>query len=431
MGVDVGRSANLPRGLVDRFRARDGVWPDDTGCSMLHVDMDAFYASVEIRDRPELATRPVVVGGTANRGVVASANYLAREFGVRSAMPTSHARRLAPHAVFVSPNFARYQEVSRGVMSIFRDVTPLVEPLSLDEAFLDVSGALKRMRSSPAQVAQLIRAQVEQAHGITCSVGVAPTKFLAKLASGMCKPDGMMVVPQDEVLSFLHPLPVSALWGVGQRTAEQLDRVGLETVADVAATPLPRLRRLIGVALAEHLHALAQGHDDRPVVPHTREKSIGAEETFEVDHFDRELLRRELLRLSERSAATLRARGLRGRTVSIKVRFSDFTTITRSRTLRVATDVTQEVYKTASTLLDEQVPPGAVRLIGVRIEQLVEGDDGEQLMFDAPERGWREAEQAADQARSKFGTAAIRPASLLGQGPTRSGLKEPKPDREP
>jgi len=427
--VVVGRSANLPRGLVDRFLARGDVWPDDTGCSMLHVDMDAFYASVEIRDRPELARKPVVVGGTANRGVVASANYIAREFGVRSAMPTSHARRLAPHAVFVPPNFARYQEVSRGVMSIFRDITPLVEPLSLDEAFLDVSGALKRMRLGPAQIAKLIREQVQQAHGITCSVGVAPTKFLAKLASGMCKPDGFMVVPRAEVLSFLHPLPVSALWGVGQRTAENLDRVGLETVADVAATPLPRLRRLIGVALAEHLHALAQGHDDRPVVPSTREKSIGAEETFEVDHFDRELLRRELLRLSERSTATLRSRGLRGRTVSIKVRFSDFTTITRSKTLRVATDVTQEVYKTASTLLDEQVPPGAVRLIGVRIEQLVEGDDGEQLMFDAPERGWREAEQAADQARSKFGTAAIRPASLLGQGPGRSGHDEPKPER--
>lgn len=425
----MGRSANLPRGLVDRFLVRGDTWPDDTGCTMLHVDMDAFYASVEIRDQPELAGKPVVVGGTANRGVVAAANYVAREFGVRSAMPIAHARRLAPHAVFVAPNFARYQEVSRGVMSILRAITPLVEPLSLDEAFLDVSGALKRLRSSPAQIAAVIRAQVEEAHGITCSVGVAPTKFLAKLASGMCKPDGALVVPRTEVLSFLHPLPVSALWGVGQRTAEQLDRVGLETVADVAATPLPRLRKVLGVALAEHLHALAQGHDDRPVVPSTREKSIGAEETFEVDHFDRGLLRRELLRLAERSTATLRSRGLRGRTVSIKVRFADFTTITRSKTLRVATDVTHEVYRTASTLLDEQVPAGAVRLIGVRIEQLVEGDGGEQLMFDAPERGWREAEQAADQARSRFGRAAIRPASLLAQAPARSGLNEPKPDR--
>ncbi|QFZ22595.1 DNA polymerase IV [Saccharothrix syringae] len=424
----MGRSADLPRGLVDRFLARGDRWPDDTGCPMLHVDMDAFYASVEIRDRPELVDRPVVVGGTAHRGVVASANYLAREFGVRSAMPTAHARRLAPHAVFVPPNFTRYQEVSRGVMAIFRDITPLVEPLSLDEAFLDVSGALRRLRLTPAGVARSVREQVEAAFGITCSVGVAPTKFLAKLASGMCKPDGLMVVPRSEVLTFLHPLPVSALWGVGKRTAEQLARVGLETVADVAATPLPRLRRVLGVALAEHLHALAQGHDDRPVVPSTREKSIGAEETFEVDHFDRELLKRELLRLSERSAASLRARGLRGRTVSIKVRFADFTTITRSKTLRVATDVTQEVYQTAAALLAEQVPAGAVRLIGVRIEQLVEGDGGEQLMFDAPERGWREAEQAADQARSRFGRAAVRPASLLTGGPARSGERAPRPE---
>ncbi|GGP48732.1 DNA polymerase IV [Saccharothrix coeruleofusca] len=425
----MGRSADLPRGLLDRFLARGDQWPDDTGCPMLHVDMDAFYASVEIRDRPELAGRPVVVGGTAHRGVVASANYLAREFGVRSAMPTAHARRLAPHAVFVPPNFARYQEVSRGVMAIFRDITPLVEPLSLDEAFLDVSGALRRLRATPAAVARSIREQVERAHGITCSVGVAPTKFVAKLASGMCKPDGMMVVPRAEVLQFLHPLPVSALWGVGKRTAEQLERVGLERVADVAAMPLPRLRRVVGGALADHLHALARGHDDRPVVPSTREKSIGAEETFEVDHHDRELLRRELLRLSERTSATLRARGLRGRTVSIKVRFADFTTITRAKTLRVATDVTREVYRTAATLLDEQVPPGAVRLIGVRVEQLVQGEDGEQLVLDAPERGWREAEQAADQARTRFGTAAVRPASLLGARPGRADEDRPKPDR--
>ncbi|WP_235921677.1 DNA polymerase IV [Lentzea tibetensis] len=425
----MGRSGNLPRGLVDRFRARDGVWPDDTGCPMLHVDMDAFYASVEIRERPELASVPVVVGGVGGRGVVCSANYLAREYGVRSAMPTAHARRLAPHAVFLPPQFSLYSETSRGVMAIFRDITPLVEPLSLDEAFLDVGGALRRLGLTSAGVGELVRERVYEAHQITCSVGVGPTKFLAKLASGMCKPDGMMVVPRGAVLDFLHPLPVSALWGVGAKTAARLEQVGLETVADVAATPLPRLRRMIGVALAEHLHALSQGHDDRKVVPEYREKSVGAEETFEVDHYDRSLLRRELLRLAERSAGSLRAKGLRGRTVSIKVRFSDFTTITRSRTLSVPTDVTQEVYRTAAELLETQVPEGAVRLIGVRVEQLIESDaDGEQLMFDAPERGWREAEQAADQARSRFGNLAIRPASLLGATPERSGEFEPKPE---
>jgi DNA polymerase-4 len=424
----MGRSANLPRGLRDRFRARDGVWPDDTGCRMLHVDMDAFYASVEIRERPELASVPVVVGGIGGRGVVCSANYLARTFGVRSAMPTAHARRLAPHAVYLPPQFDLYQEVSRGVMAIFRDITPLVEPLSLDEAFLDVGGALRRLGLTSGGVGELIRARVFDSFGVTCSVGVASTKFLAKLASGMCKPDGMMVVPADAVLEFLHPLPVSSLWGVGAKTAARLEEKGLETVADVAATPLPRLRRMIGVAMAEHLFALASGVDERDVVVSAREKSIGAEETFEVDHLDRAVLRRELLRLSERSAGSLRAKGLCGRTVSIKVRFADFTTITRSRTLPVATDVTQEVYRTAVELLDTQVPPGAVRLIGVRIEGLDNADSAQQLIFDAPERGWREAEQAADQARSRFGSLAVRPASLLGNSPERTAEPEPKPE---
>jgi DNA polymerase-4 len=221
---------------------------------------------------------------------------------------------------------------------------------------------------------------------------------------------------------------VSALWGVGRRTAERLADAGLEKVADVAAAPLPRLRRIIGNALAEHLHPLAHGYDDRAVIPESAEKSIGAEETFEVDHFDRAVLKRELLRLAERTAGSLRKRGLRGRTLSIKVRYSDFTTITRSRTLLVATDVTQEIYKVACQLLEEQAPPGAVRLIGVRMEQLGQ-DAAEQLLLDAPETGWREADQAADKARAKFGLGAIGPASLLREGPQRSGQTEPKPDR--
>jgi DNA polymerase-4 len=424
----VGRSGDLPRGLVERFVARDGQWPDDAGCPILHVDMDAFYASVEIRERPELKGKPVVVGGVGNRGVVSSANYIARKYGVRSAMPTSRARRLCPHAVYVSPTFGLYQEVSRGVLAIFRDITPLVEPLSLDEAFLDVSGALRRLGLTPGQIGDQIRQRVEAEHAITCSVGVAPTKFVAKLASGLCKPDGMLVVPKADVLDFLHPLPVSALWGVGKRTAERMVEVGLERVADVAAAPLPRLRRIIGNALAEHLHPLSLGYDDRAVVAESVDKSVGAEETFEVDHWDRKLLKRELLRLSEKTASALRGRGLRGRTVSIKVRFADFTTISRSRTLLVATDVTQEIFKLACQLLEEQTPPGAIRLIGVRVEQLSQ-DGAEQLLLDAPESGWREADQAADRARAKFGFGAIRPASLLREAPERSGATEPRPDR--
>jgi DNA polymerase-4 len=411
----MGRSGDLPRGLVDRYKARDGRWPDDTGCPVLHVDMDAFFASVEIRERPELADRPVVVGGTGGRGVVSSANYLARTYGVRSAMPTAHARRLCPHAVFLPPTFALYTEASAGVMAIFREITPLVEPLSLDEAFLDVAGALRRLRMTPAQIGEQVRARVVADWGITCSVGVSSTKFVAKLASGLAKPDGMLVVPRTDILDFLHPLPVSALWGVGKKTAERLSGIGLNRVGDVAALPVARLRRAIGVAAAEHLHALANGHDNRAVVPESVDKSVGAEETFEVDQTDREVLKQELLRLSERTAATLRRRDLRGRTVSIKVRFGDFTTITRSRTLPVATDVTQEIYRTACRLLDEQTPPGAVRLVGVRVEQLEEGAaGGQQLLLDAPERGWRDADQAADLARAKFGGAAIRPATLLG-----------------
>lgn len=419
----MGRSGDLPRGLVDRYKAKDGGWPDDTGCPVLHVDMDAFFASVEIRERPELADKPVVVGGTGGRGVVSSANYLARTYGVRSAMPTAHARRLCPHAVFLPPTFSLYTEASAGVMSIFREITPLVEPLSLDEAFLDVAGALRRLRLTPGQIGERIRARVAEEWGITCSVGVSSTKFVAKLASGLAKPNGMLVVPKTDVLEFLHPLPVSALWGVGKKTAERLTAIGLNRVGDVAATPLARLRRSVGVAAAEHLHALANGHDDRAVVPESVDKSVGAEETFEVDHTDRDVLKQELLRLSERTAATLRRRNLRGRTVSIKVRFGDFTTITRSRTLAVATDVTQELYRTACRLLDEQTPPGAVRLIGVRVEQLEEGTEGQQLLLDAPERGWRDADQAADQARAKFGGAAIRPASLLGNRPDPTGQR--------
>ena len=412
----MGRSGDLPRGLVDRYKARDGRWPDDAGCAVLHVDMDAFFASVEIRERPELADKPVVVGGTGGRGVVSSANYIARTYGVRSAMPTAHARKLCPQAVFLPPTFELYTAASSGVMAIFREITPLVEPLSLDEAFLDVSGALRRLRMTPGQIGELVRTKVSAEWGITCSVGISATKFVAKLASGLAKPDGMLVVPKTDILAFLHPLPVSALWGVGKKTAERMSAIGLNRVADVAAMPLPRLRRAIGNAAAEHLHALANGHDDRAVVPESAEKSVGAEETFEVDQTDREVVKQELLRLSERTASTLRRRDLRGRTVSIKVRFTDFTTITRSRTLIVATDGTQEIYRTACRLLDEQTPPGAIRLIGVRVEQLDEGGaGGEQLFLDAPERGWRDADQAADLARAKFGGGAVRPATLLGQ----------------
>ncbi len=297
---------------------RDAL-PDDTGCHILHVDMDAFYASVEIRDRPELAGRPVIVGGASGRGVVLSATYPARAFGVRSAMPVTRARRLCPHAVFLPPRHGLYSSVSKEVMAVFRSITPDVEPLALDEAFLDVSGALRRL-GTPAGIGELIRRQVSQQQGITCSVGVASSKFVAKLASVHCKPDGLLVIPAHGVIDFLHPLPVAALWGVGERTGQALARLGLRTVADIAHTPADTLERDLGQAAAAHLHALAWGRDPRKVTPGVHEKSIGAEETFPVDIDDPEVIRRELLRLSGRTARGLRSADCAARTIVVKLR---------------------------------------------------------------------------------------------------------------
>ncbi len=367
---------------------------DDTGCPVLHVDMDAFYASVELRARPELRGTPVIVGGGGSRGVVLSATYEARRFGVYSAMPMARARRLCPRAMVLPPHFDTYVEVSSGVMEIFRSITPLVEPLSLDEAFLDVAGARRRL-GRPAAIGELIRARIADEQGITCSVGVASTKFVAKLASTRCKPDGLQVVPRDDVVSFLHPLPVSALWGVGERTEEALSRLGLRTVGDVANTPLATLQRALGPASGAHLSALAWGRDNREVIPHEPDRSIGAEETFARDVDDPQVVRRELLRLAERTAVRLRAASLQGRTVSIKVRFADFTTITRARTLPETTDVAREIYLTACALYDALgLERARIRLVGIRVEGLVDTTrQPRQLLLGERDHGRRDAER--------------------------------------
>ncbi|HMD91122.1 MAG TPA: DNA polymerase IV [Trebonia sp.] len=395
---------------------------------MLHVDMDAFYASVELRDRPDLAGQPVVVGGLGARSVVLSATYEARAFGVRSAMPVGRARRLCPQGVFIPPRHGLYGEVSKEVMAIFRAVTPEVEPLSLDEAFLDVSGALRRL-GPPARIAELIRAQVREQQGITCSVGVAPCKFVAKIASAHCKPDGLLVVPVTGLLDFLHPLPASALWGVGDRAEEVLGRLGLRTVGDIAHVPLATLRRELGAA-GEHLWSLAWGRDERTVVPRREEKSVGAEETFPADVDDPEVIRRELLRLSGRTARALRAAGCVARTISVKLRLANFKTITRSRTLAEPTDVAREIYTTACALyegsgLDSRA---RLRLVGVRAAGLRPAQAAtRQLAFDDRPVGWREAEQAIDQIARRFGTDAVRPAALV---PTdRADRQPPAPGR--
>ncbi len=389
--------------------------PDDTGCHILHVDMDAFYASVEIRDRPELAAAPVIVAGAGPRSVVLSATYPARTFGVRSAMPVARARRLCPHAIFIPPRHGHYAAVSREVMAIFRAVTPEVEPLALDEAFLDVSGALRRL-GSPARIGQLIRAQVSEQQGITCSVGVATTKFVAKLASVHCKPDGLLVIPADQVLEFLHPLPVAALWGVGAQTGQVLARLGLRTVADIAHAPQAALERDLGRAVAAHLTALASGRDDRRVRPGAPEKSIGAEETFPRDVIDPEVIRRELLRLSGRTARGLRASGCAARTVVVKLRLASFKTITRSRTLADPTDVAQQIYLTACALYSASGlgPQARLRLVGVRATGLVPAAGAAtQLALGESPAPWREAERAVDRIAGRFGADTVRPAALV------------------
>jgi DNA polymerase IV len=399
---------------------------DDTGCSILHVDMDAFYASVELRDRPELVGRPVIVGHPAGRGVVLSATYEARAFGVRSAMPVGRARRLCPQAIFIPPRHGIYGAVSREVMRIFRDVTPEVEPLSLDEAFLDVSGARRRL-GRPAEIGQLIRRQVVEQQAITCSVGVAVNQFVAKLASVHCKPDGLLVIPAGGVLDFLHPLPVAALWGVGEQTGKILARLGLRTVGDIAATPVDVLERDLGRAAAAHLSALAAGRDDRRVERAVQEKSIGAEETFAEDIGDPEFIRRELLRLSGRTAQGLRSGGYAARTVTVKLRRADFSTITRSRTLSEPTDVANRIYATACALYEGAgLSPGTrLRLVGVRATGLVSSTAAAtQLTLGERPESWRDAERAVDRIASRFGVGSVRPATLVGPHPN-----ETAPDR--
>ena len=405
----MGRSQSLPRGGDPHFGA-DG---DDQGCTILHVDMDAFFAAVEVRRRPELRGRPVIVGGTGPRGVVSSASYEARRYGVRSAMPTSRARSLCPRGVFLSPEFAAYSAVSRAVMEIFREVTPLVEPISSDEAFLDVAGA-RRLFGRPVEIARRIRARVAEQERLTCSVGVASTKFVAKLASTRSKPDGLLVVPAARTLEFLHPLPVGALWGVGERAEQTLRRLGLTTVGEVAQAPPRMLRDALGEAAAAHLTELAQGRDPRRVSPDRVEKSIGAETTFDTDVTDRAVLRRTLLWLAEKVGARLRAAGQVGRVVSIKIRYEDFRTISRSRTLENPTDVAREILTTGWQLLTALDPVTPVRLVGIRVERLAAATDApRQLVFGEPEHGWREAEAAADAVVARFGRSAVRPASLL------------------
>ncbi len=409
--------------------------------SVLHVDMDAFYASVELLDDPTLAGRPVIVGGTGNRGVVASCSYEARAWGVRSAMPSVRARRLCPQAVFLPGRFERYIELSHQLHEIFLDFTPLVEGISLDEAFLDVAGA-RRLLGPAIEIAAAIRARIRGEMGLPASVGVATCKMIAKMASEAAKPSasprgavpgaGVWVVAAGEELAFLHPHPVRALWGVGPATHRRLERFGVKTVGDLAALPVETLVGSLGPALGRHLHELAWARDPRPVVAEHVVKSIGHEETFATDLRDPDVLHVEVVRQSDAVATRMRKAGMAGRTVTVKIRFHDFRTITRSRTAPAPIDSGLGLARLAGELLAAVDCSEGVRLLGVSASNLVERG-AEQLRFDSSAghsggdagaevgegtgvAGAAEVTQAIDDVRRRFGDAAVGPASLIRSG---------------
>ena len=399
--------------------------------TILHVDMDAFYASVELVRRPELRGKPVIVGGDGQRGVVAAASYEARVYGIRSAMASEHARRLCPDAVFLPGDHAHYGEVSRRVMAIFTSFTPLVEPLSLDEAFLDVAGA-RRLHGTPVQIAKAIRRQVWEQEQLTCSVGVAPNKFLAKLATEEAKPSpspagpvlgrGVRLIEADEVQEFLDGLPIRAIWGVGPATEARLDRLGVADVAELRLLPIETLVSALGKAHGRHLYELARGIDPRRVEPHQEAKSVSHEETFPVDLFEPRRLEVEAVRMADAVGKRLRNAGRRGRTVTIKVRFGDFQTITRNVTLPSATDSGTTIAREAKRLLEEIDPTPGVRLLGVGVTGIAKGTEGEQLSFDdvgSVEPEWGDAEEAIDAIRDRFGEGVSGPASAIRGGELR------------
>jgi DNA polymerase-4 len=388
----------------------------DERALILHVDMDAFFASVAELDHPEHRGKPLVVGAGA-RGVVLSANYAARKYGIRAAMPVGKAERLAPSAIFLPPDHGRYSEVSDSIMEIFHRYTPKVEPLSLDEAFLDVTGS-QRLFGTGREIASLIRQEVEREEGITCSVGIATTKFIAKLASGKCKPNGMLEIEPERVLEFLHPLPVADIWGVGPKTNEVLLNLGLRTVADIAHASVTTLQRALGESSGSAIHRLAWGEDSREVISDESEKSISAAETFAYDLEESEEILTELMRLTERATYRLRRAGMRASTISIKVRFADFKTITRSKTIDNPVDGIVETFTVAKTLfLALKLSGLRIRLIGISLEGLIPaGVAPEQLELGARSRGWREAVSAVDRALDRFGKGSIRPARLVEPG---------------
>ena len=401
--------------------------------TILHVDMDAFYASVEVRDDPSLAGLPVCVGGRADRrGVIAAASYEARAYGVRSAMPTAQALELCPGLVLVPPDFDRYTAVSREIMTIFRRYTPLVEPLSLDEAFLDVAGS-ERLFGDAVEVGRRIKADILRETGLVASIGVAPSKFLAKLASDLDKPDGFRVIRPDQVREVLDPLPVSKIYGVGPRTAKRLESLGVHTVHDLASRERARVLAEFGASGA-WIHDLAHGIDTRRVSTRRVEKSHGMERTFAEDVSDREELRLVLYEFCEEVSWELRNRGLRGRTITLKARYWNFKTLTRSRTLELPVNLGKRIYAVARELLD-RVPAGPLRLLGIQVSNLEDVRSPVQArLFAEPEAERPQSDEvrmarasdALDALRRRYGRGTVVPASLLGRDATRAREVEPR-----
>lgn len=415
----------LPRAMMSRMTAAADRPPEP----MVHVDLDAFFASVEVHKDPALKGKPVVVGGVSGRGVVSAASYEARKFGIHSAMPVVRARRLCPDAIFLAPDFESYRIYSNAFRDILLSFTPLVEPLSLDEAFLDVGGATM-LFGSPQQMGAQIRARVEGELGITCSAGIAPNKFLAKLASEAAKPNGLRFVPADGVQHFLDPLPVRAMWGAGEKTVEVLSKLAVRTVADLRETPEVVLARVLGGNQAAHLKALSVGADDRPVIPYEAPKSISNEETFEEDMDDEQQLLRELLMLSRKVGTRLRKGGYRARTVTLKVRMASFATLTRSRTLKEAADIGTDLYKVVAELY--RALPGErrrVRLLGVAATGL-QSAGAQQLALLRGER-WGDVDRTVDRIESRFGTDSAMPASLLERRHDRADRRARSADTRP
>jgi len=384
------------------------------GASILHADLDAFFASVEQRDDPRLRGRPVIVGG----GVVLAASYEAKAFGIRTAMGGARARRLCPHAVVVPPRMSEYSEASKAVFRVFEDAAPVVEGLSIDEAFLDVRG-MERSVGTPVEIAVRLRRDVRDRVGLPITVGVARTKFLAKVASAVAKPDGLLVVPPDDELRFLHPLPVERLWGVGPVTARKLRARGITTVRQVAFLPDSRLVSMLGRAPGHHLHALAHNLDPRPVHPRRRRRSIGSQRARGRAPWSPESVDADLVTLVDRVTRRMRKAGRSGRTVVLRLRFGDYTRATRSATLPYATASTERVLATARALVAEALPlleSRGLTLVGIAVANLDDGD-AVQLVLPFDRRESDALDAVVDLVRERFGSAAITRGVLVGRAP--------------